>query len=1103
MKKIFGLILICMFLLPLASAELQWDNVKSYDAETRTVTITNLFGLGKDYAEVQLLSDLNVEVGVGYQQVAEFEIRGFTNYNQFVTGMDFYDMKGGMSAIERNFDLKSKHTEQILINDYKNIITGYTENNTAIISREIIGTHYENLITWEILTPVDITQNDNLTIGIFTNVQMGDFVEWIPSFARVEVEEWASWEAGLNTNLISYWAINESSGTNVEDLVGIYDGTAQEADMLGNPGKLGNGGTFSAGAITDRIDMATYPRPTTALTVSAWVNYTGLTNRNSVIVGGDDQNAGNMEQTFGLWVNSIGTKHLIGTIYVGGTSYTVDIGQAVDINSSWFHAVMTYDGNNLSIYYNGVLMDSDASMSGDLDDGTGIAFGADSDEKHYNPAYMFAGKIDEVGIWDRALTPIEISYITNNGDACGYVNCIIPAPTIVLNAPANDTTQTSPTVLFNSTISIIAPTTVSLYIDGSINETNTSGDLGDYLFNKTLEDGLHTWIIEACADNCINSSERTITIDTTTPAINLLYPTNTTYWDGLVTVNNKTIQLNWSASDTNLDTCWYNNETINITITCNTNTTLYYPYGLHTFIVYANDSFGNLASQSVTARWNWSLFLESEVYTTSLLEGSPSTFKINVLTNGTDITIANLTYNSTGYLGSLNQSTNNFTISRLLNTPIVSTDTNLSFYWNLTQGTLYSTATKNQTVVNLGVDDCSVQTEVLYNFTMVDEKTQSILTPLTVANTTGNVNLQIYNLARTTELLNYTKSFLKVNPFAICLSSNFSGGEELVLDAQVEYLATKPSTTGYETEFYHIQNETLTNADFPTNITLYDLDNVSNQDFLITYKDENFLAIADALIQIKRKYIGEGLFKTVEIPKTGTEGEVVGHLEKGSVIYTFVVVKNGVILATFNNMIASCESLITPTCVINLNGASSTIPVEDFTTLDDFSFTLTYDDSTRAISSVYVVPSNDASTIILNATLNDNLGTTNACTDTLVSSSGTLSCVIPLNLGNGTATVRLYKDGTEQGFGIIDLSQTSSDLYGASQVFILLILFLTIFGMGISDSPVMTSLFIALGLILAITLNVIDATGFIGKGASILWLFIAIAVIIIKGDNRN
>ena len=94
-KKIICFLIMSMFLITTVSA-FDFDNVKTYDANTRTATIQNAFGLGDDIAQVKLISPDNVNVGLGYQKVAEFQIIGFIDYKDFIQQINFYDINNGM-----------------------------------------------------------------------------------------------------------------------------------------------------------------------------------------------------------------------------------------------------------------------------------------------------------------------------------------------------------------------------------------------------------------------------------------------------------------------------------------------------------------------------------------------------------------------------------------------------------------------------------------------------------------------------------------------------------------------------------------------------------------------------------------------------------------------------------------------------------------------------------------------------------------------------------------------------------------------------------------------------------------------------------------------
>jgi len=125
---------------------------------------------------------------------------------------------------------------------------------------------------------------------------------------------------------------------------------------------------------------------------------------------------------------------------------------------------------------------------------------------------------------------------------------------------------------------------------------------------------------------------------------------------------------------------------------------------------------------------------------------------------------------------------------------------------------------------------------------------------------------------------------------------------------------------------------------------------------------------------------------------------------------------------------------------------------------EDFSYTLGYDSATKIVTTEFIIPSGEATTVFLNVTRYDALGTA-VCTDTLTSTAGTLSCVVPNSFGNATVIATLTKDGSYVASGTIKLNQDPSDIYGTSLIFLGLFVMLTLIGAAISDNPVYTIIF--------------------------------------------
>ncbi len=463
------------------------------------------------------------------------------------------------------------------------------------------------------------------------------------------------------------------------------------------------------------------------------------------------------------------------------------------------------------------------------------------------------------------------------------------------------------------------------------------------------------------------------------------------------------------------------------------------------------------------------------------------------------MTVANLTYNGSGNTATITAVNSSFyTASKTLTAPSVEADSNITFYWNTTLSSGYykNFTSDNQTVINFNIDNCSSNTAILYNFTIVDEELQTKLDGPT-QNTSGKVDLIVYDSLRSTIISNFSKFYNQTNSFSVCLSTNLSSGESYSLDNLIEY-----SASGYETEFYNIQNETLTNADFPTNITLRDLDSDDAQIFKIIFRDSSFLPVENALLNVSRKYIDEGVFKTVEIPKTDAKGETIVHLVVDKVIYNFQVIKFGTVLGTFSDVRAVCQNPTITSCEIDLNAFADTLSRPDFEEAEDFSFTLGYDNSTRVVSSTFSIPSGEVTMISLNVTSEDALGTS-VCSDVLTSSSGTLTCVVPQSFGNSTIKAELYRSNSLQAQGNIKLDQTPIEIYGVTLVGLSIFIMMTLIGVGLSGSPIITTIFLMVGVVLLFVLNLVANNGFIGATATILWLAIAMIIILIKGVKRN
>ena len=120
-------------------------------------------------------------------------------------------------------------------------------------------------------------------------------------------------------------------------------------------------------------------------------------------------------------------------------------------------------------------------------------------------------------------------------------------------------------------------------------------DVNSEIFsNVSLSEGANNWYVNCANGTSVNSSVRVLNVDSVGPSVNLTFPFSIDY--------SSLGELNFSINDSNLSACWYSvNDSVNVSISCLLNGTELVPIeGVNTWKIYANDSFGNVNSASVS-----------------------------------------------------------------------------------------------------------------------------------------------------------------------------------------------------------------------------------------------------------------------------------------------------------------------------------------------------------------------------------------------------------------------------------------------------------------------------------------------------------------------
>lgn len=207
------------------------------------------------------------------------------------------------------------------------------------------------------------------------------------------------------TGLVSYYKLdnaNDSHGTN--------HGTGVTS-MTYTTGKLGNCGVFNN---SQRIVVNDTPslNLSTSFTICAWVNLTNFTGSTNGVYDFIVQK-GSFPYNYRL--QSEGTGGFTFAVGVGGTNRTVTV-DGHKINT-WYHLLGIYDSSfGLKFYINSNLVGVNQNTGTITNNTVGLGIGGYSAAATLNSH----GNVDEVGIWNRILTNVEIEDLYNQGIGITY-----------------------------------------------------------------------------------------------------------------------------------------------------------------------------------------------------------------------------------------------------------------------------------------------------------------------------------------------------------------------------------------------------------------------------------------------------------------------------------------------------------------------------------------------------------------------------------------------------------------------------------------------------------------------------------------------------------
>jgi hypothetical protein len=469
----------------------------------------------------------------------------------------------------------------------------------------------------------------------------------------------------------------------------------------------------------------------------------------------------------------------------------------------WYHIVVTYDSTgNQSIYLDGNNTHSQLTADGTMENSnTAIEIG----RSNLDNGRVWKGKIDEVQIFNRSLSPEQVQALYNNrtdliasqetvtGDIWNatitpndgtndgttkWSNALTiladNPPTVTLVSPPNQNfTSTNITFICNATD--LNLNNISLYHNISqafgFNQTNaTPGTAAQSTFvvNNT-PDGNHTWnclAYDIYGNSAFASSNNTITVDTTAPNVTLLTPLNNSIWNTSYDVDFIFNVTDVLSNQTNCslfinDTYYQGNDTVT-NITNNYTQTLV--AGNYTWFISCFDSASNTQNSTIRNISVISLFGSLNITwlepTANINVNQNEFFEMQVNVSCADGPCGNITI-------TLDPEEANETINETINNSTNTTNTN----------TTQTNETEDNETIEEVLDDITQETDFNF-FTLEDTYTlgETIYFYILPTNATYTINITpmsgtlnnleftpnqtgIYNITSTLNFENQSESF--------------------------------------------------------------------------------------------------------------------------------------------------------------------------------------------------------------------------------------------------------------------------------------------------------------------------------------------------------
>ena len=213
-----------------------------------------------------------------------------------------------------------------------------------------------------------------------------------------------------HSQLAGQWHLDEIDGVTTADSSGHgLDGTVGDVDLVA--GRFGNAVRFDGSEVV-RVADSPLLEPQ-RLTVTAWVRAASVTTSDYIVAKGGD--AGCTNSSYALSTGAGGLQFSV-RMDSSSSAFVSPVAPATIWNGQWHAVAGTYDGSTVRLYVDGVEVGSGTPAV------TTIPYGRQEDSFTVgsypacpNNVYDYQGDVDEVRVYNRALTPAEIGALQDPG----------------------------------------------------------------------------------------------------------------------------------------------------------------------------------------------------------------------------------------------------------------------------------------------------------------------------------------------------------------------------------------------------------------------------------------------------------------------------------------------------------------------------------------------------------------------------------------------------------------------------------------------------------------------------------------------------------------